>query len=233
MKSIQLILLPFVALTFSFNAHALSTDRDQPANIEADDIEFDFRKGIRTYIKNVLIVQGTLRIKADKLITNYENGDLSLATATGSLAKFKQRPDDKPDDVEGSAKKIVVDQKKNILTLYGQASLTQGFDTARGETIIYNMSTDTLKVLGGAKVKTAGTDGQVAPDITEDPFKPAPVKTETSSTLTEGVATEGNIDSTSDIEDAITNNETPSTADSKPVVETVPAGRSRLIIRPK
>ncbi|MFT6712331.1 MAG: lipopolysaccharide export system protein LptA, partial [Arenicella sp.] len=84
---------------------ALSTDRDQPAEIEADDIEFDFKNGTRTYIKNVLVVQGTLRITADKVIANYGEKDLENATAWGSLARFKQRPDDKPDDTEGWARK--------------------------------------------------------------------------------------------------------------------------------
>lgn len=229
MKSKQLILVTAVSLLFSVQAIALSTDRDQPADIEADDIEFDFKKGIRTYTKNVIIVQGTLRIKADKLITLYQDGELTEATATGSLARFKQRPDGKPDDVEGSAKKIVVDQKKNILTLYGQAALQQGGDTARGETIIYNMATDTLKVQGGAKVATVGADGQAAPvRKLEDPFKDDPAPAVGSQAHSAPVAALDDEENKEDDEDSEKSNE-----EQAPVPIAVPAGRSRLIIQPK
>lgn len=230
MKLIQLILFTSATLVYSLSSFALSTDRDQPANIEADDIEFDFKKGTRIYNKNVLIVQGTLQIKADKLVTNYDDGELSLATATGAPAQFKQRPDDKPDDVEGSAQRIVVDQKNNILTLYGQASLTQGPDTARGETIIYNMATDTLKVQGGAKVKTAGADGQTAPDLTEDPFAPKPIQASTEPEIQTPPSSDIKADDAPPAE-----SEADAKVEEKTVVvpETLPVGRSRLIIQPK
>ena len=208
MKLTHLFFVTAVSMTLSFQVFALSTDRDQPASIEADDIEFDFKKGVRTYKNNVYIVQGSLRLKADNLVTNYDDGELSLATATGSLAQFKQRPDDKPDDVEGWAETIVVDQKKNIITLLGQAALRQGADTARGETIIYNMATDTLKVQGGGKLKQSGEDGQAAPEIDKEQFSPPPAPV--------GQATNTSTDESSD--------DTPKTTSS---------GRSRLIIQPK
>ena len=219
MKKIQLILV-LASLLVSGTGFALSTDRDQPANVEADDIEFDFKKGTRTYTNNVLVVQGTLRLKADKLLGNYVDGELDNATAWGSLARFKQRPDGKQHDVEGWAKKIVVNQKKNTLTLVGQATLKQGPDTARGHTIIYNMETDTLKVSGGAKIGAAGKNGETKPKRTiEDPFKddpkgPPPIPSKTTSSGSP----------TAD-EPELTNE--PS--------EVTPArsGRSRLIIQPK
>jgi len=61
-----------------------------------------------------------------------KKGDLSKATAWGSLARFKQRPDNKPDDVEGWGKKMIVDYSTNTLTLIGSAALKQGGSTARG-----------------------------------------------------------------------------------------------------
>lgn len=171
MKNTLSILFALVLLSLASQVSALKSDRDQPADIEADDIEFDFKKGTRTYLNNVLAVQGTLRLKADKLIAIYTDGELSTATAWGSLARFKQRPDGKPNDVEGWAKKIIVDQTANTLTLVGKAALKQGGDTARGDTIVYNMANDTLNVRGGAKVGGGGKPGAVKPKRTiEDPF---------------------------------------------------------------
>lgn len=203
----------FVSIA-SMQAMALKSDRDQPAEIEADDIEFDFPKGIRTYTNNVLVIQGTLRLKADKLVGIYKDGELVEATAWGSLARFKQRPDDKPDDVEGWAKKIVVDQKANTLTLIGKAALKQGLDTARGETIIYNMATDKLQIKGSAKLAGGGKPGTTKPKRTiEDPFKDnaqGPEEVAPSATSSTNAANND------------TNAATPTSS-----------GRSRLIIRPK
>ncbi len=40
--------------------HALESDRDQPALIEADEVELDFGSGQRIYRGNVSIKQGTI-----------------------------------------------------------------------------------------------------------------------------------------------------------------------------
>ena len=206
---------------------ALKSDRDQPADIEADDIEFDFKNGTRTYNNNVLVVQGTLRLKADKLVALYSNDDLDKATAWGSLARFKQRPDGKPNDVEGWAKKIVVDQKNNTLTLIGRAALKQGSDTARGETIVYNMANDTLKVKGGAKIGSSGKNGAAKPKRKiEDPFKDnsqGPASTGTKKVVPATSADDGS-EATQESETEVSN---------EAQVEPLKAGRSRLIIQPK
>jgi len=205
--------LLFTSMFISSNAFALSTDRDQPAEIEADDIEFDFRNGTRTYIDNVYAEQGTLRIKADKLIANYKDGELVDATAWGALATFKQRPDGKPHDVQGWGKKIVVDYKKNILRLIGKAALKQGPDTARGEVIIYNMETDRLRVKGAAKI---GNKPKAKP-------KPAPASVGAPAASIEQPAAPP---AKEELKTAPPKEEAPSIAPTS-------SGRSRLIIQPK
>ncbi|MFT6047459.1 MAG: lipopolysaccharide export system protein LptA [Arenicella sp.] len=215
----------------------LSTDRDQPAEIEADDIEFDFKNGTRTYIKNVLVVQGTLRIKADKVVANYGEKDLENATAWGSLARFKQRPDDKPDDTEGWARKIIVDQVNNTITLIGKAALKQGPNTARGDTIVYNMATDKMKISGASRVQAAGKDGQAPTRKLEDPFKndnqgpPAATaaKPKANTTVAEGSSSKGNSDS----EPVETETVAEAAQDDEPAPAPTKSGRSRLIIQPK
>lgn len=241
-KNILLYTAAFMALATLPNepAFALSTDRDQPAEIEADDIEFDFQKGIRTYINNVLVVQGSLRLKADKVVANYVGSDLDNATAWGSLARFKQRPDGKEHDVEGWAKKIIVNQKANTLTLIGEASLKQGPQTARGDTIIYNMANDTLSLKGGAKFGAAGKDGEKIPKRTiADPFAedgqaagPSAPKTNKNEKKSEQAKVSKDLD-----QDAVTLDEDAETTEKKAAQtsqpEPVKSGRSRLIIQPK
>ena len=93
-------------------AYALKSDRNQPAVINADNVELDFKNGSRTYTGNVSVQQGSMQLICDKLIATFENNKLAKATAFGSaekLAIFKQRPDGKPYDVVGRAEKMVLD----------------------------------------------------------------------------------------------------------------------------
>ena len=217
MKNCLRLWITLAALALATQSVALESDRDQPADIEADDIEFDFKKGTRTYINNVLAVQGTLRLKADKLLAIYADGELVTATAWGSLARFKQRPDGKQNDVEGWAKKIIVNQKANTLTLIGKAALKQGADTARGETIVYNMANDTLNVRGGAKVAGGGKPTAAVPKRKiADPF----------ANDTQGPTADA--PSASAATQAVN-----SPAETAPQMAPTPSGRSRLIIQPK
>lgn len=131
-------------------AHALSSDREKPATIEADEVEFDFRTGERTYTGNVVVVQGTLRITGDKMVIQYdqETEQIKEATSWGNPATFKQRPDGKDQDVYGEGQTIVMDQIDNELTLTEDASMTQGGNTASGREIVYDMSADKMTVKG-------------------------------------------------------------------------------------
>lgn len=150
-------LLRFLALPAAFYlslqslpVHALTSDRSEPATIEADQVEFDFRTGKRTYTGNVVVVQGTLKITGDKLVVQYDSNGQQIETATswGNPATFKQRPDGKTDDVYGEGDTIVMNQLKNTLTLIENALLTQAGNTAKGKEIVYHMDTDKMTVKG-------------------------------------------------------------------------------------
>jgi lipopolysaccharide export system protein LptA len=161
---------------------ALSTDRDEPATVEADEVEYDFRTGVRTYTGNVIVVQGTLRITGDKLVVEYNGDQLESATAWGQLASFKQRPDGKDQDVIGKGKKIVLNQIANTLTLHKQASLQQGPDTAIGEKIVYDITNDKLSIKGAATIKKK-TDGTAGAGEPEKPGRAKVIITPRSTTL--------------------------------------------------
>lgn len=139
-------------------ARALTSDRSKPATIEADQVEFDFRTGQRTYKGNVVVVQGTLKVTGDKLVVQYDNNNQQIQTATswGTPATFKQRPDGKKADVYGEGNTIVLDETKNTLTLIDNAMLKQAGDTAKGKQIVYHMDTDKMTVQGAPRQKQTG-----------------------------------------------------------------------------
>lgn len=210
-----------LTIVFTATVSGLESDRNQPADIEADDTTIDFRTGKRTFIGNVIVIQGSLRIKADKVIANYKEGQIINATAWGKVARFKSRPDGKPDDVEGSAEKIFVNQQNNTLTLTGKARLKQGYNTADGETIVYNMANDTLKIKN-SKLGSGGNTGKERPKRKlEDPFKNDPLPT-----AGQNKPKQTNQDSNTSTS---AKNDEPASVQT----ETTPSGRSRLIIQPK
>lgn len=147
-------------------AHALKSDRNQPAVINADDVELDFKDGTRTYTGNVTVVQGSMRLTCDKLVAKFKDGKLSLATAFGSaqrLALFKQRPDEKPYDVIGRAITLELDQIQQMVRLKRQASLQQGADSIAGETILYDMANDKMSVKGRSETQLKSKSQSAAP----------------------------------------------------------------------
>ena len=160
------------------SAEALKSDRDQPALIEADEVEMDFSSGRRIYRGNVSVKQGTIRIIANEIELFYEGEQLDKAIAKGNPAVFRQRPDDKPHDVIGQGLTIELDEIRNVVTFIEQAKVRQGGDAISGETIEYDMAKDKMKVRGHtvttkAPKKTAGNpDSKTARNSQDDSSRP-------------------------------------------------------------
>ena len=167
-----LLLLTTLGLSAA-NVSALSTDKDEPAVISADDVEFDFSTGVRIYRGNVKLDQGTMKLRADKLVVEYKDDVLQKATAYGEPAVFQQRPDDKPNDVIGKGKKLELDEINNMVILIDNASINDGEKNASGAMITYDMANDKMKIVGGgdpapATIKTSGTKTNNSSPVKKD-----------------------------------------------------------------
>lgn len=132
-------------------------DSNEPATIDADEVEMDFRTGKRTYRGNVTVVQGALRIDADELIVLYEAGELQKATAYGKPAVFHQKAQDDQPEIIGKGLTLTMDEVNDLLILEQEASLQQGPNTIYGQTIVYNTVTDQMKVTGGTRTEIENT----------------------------------------------------------------------------
>ena len=90
-----LFLLAALAAALASPARAEKADKEKPINFSADQpAEVDFEKRVGTLKGNVVITQGTLTIKADR-IDFKQNADNSLsATAYGNPIAFRQKKDD-------------------------------------------------------------------------------------------------------------------------------------------
>ena len=143
------------------NAFALSTDSEQPIEIEADFAELDDVDGTTVYIGNVVVVQGSIRMTGDRLRVNFTaERDLKDAYLEGRLATFKQTPNDQQEDVEGEALLIEYHALESMLILIEKAKVTQGERLTQGHRINY----DTERSIVTVRSSRAGK-----PNIDEQP----------------------------------------------------------------
>lgn len=127
-----------VLLLLSANAWALSTDKDQPVSIEADSVDIDEAKEIAIYRGNVILVQGSINLNAEKVVVYNFQSDDSRIVATGKQVKFSQRPDDSDQLIKGRANKAEYGINSTKLELTGKAVLVKGKNTFKNDKIIYD-----------------------------------------------------------------------------------------------
>ena len=124
MKSTTSKLLLIGALSaVSLSASALKDDTNQPINIVSDNQSLDMENSVVTFTDNVVITQGSILIKANKVVITRppeNSGKKDTVDAYGSPVTFHQQLDDgKP--VDGRANKVHYDLGTEFLTLTGNA----------------------------------------------------------------------------------------------------------------
>jgi lipopolysaccharide export system protein LptA len=136
-------------------SHALDSDAEQPATLDADDMEMDFSSGVRIYRGNVVFRQGSIKMTCDELTTYFSgDGELDKAICIGSPGSFKQRPEGQEHDLVGTAMTITMDQVEQLVTLKSQAKVVQGNSTITGRIITYNLVTEKANIKGGGTQST-------------------------------------------------------------------------------
>lgn len=145
----RLFFLLFTSLLYPAEvAIALDSDRDQPAIVDAQDIEIDFATGRWIYRGDVTIQQGTLHMTADEIHLFFDDDVLQRAIAHGQPAVFRQQPEGSDHLIRGQAQTIEIDEIENVAIFSGEAKLQRHRDTIMGETIIYHMETEKMTVRG-------------------------------------------------------------------------------------
>lgn len=141
----------FLALLLACSGTALAekADRDQPIDLEADSVNVNDAKKISTYSGNVILTQGTLLIRADKLIVREDKDGFRHSTATGSPASMRQKRDGVNEYIEGRAQRIEYDGRMDKVQLYTKAWVKRGEDVVQGDYIMYDANAEYAEVLGG------------------------------------------------------------------------------------
>lgn len=152
----------FLALVLSQAALALSTDRDQPINIEADRAEADNARRVTTYYGDVIITQGTLKITGDTVTIEYDAQDrLTKLVSEGAPARFRQLPDGKADVPKNyqvaEASRMEYYAREDVIVLLGGAVYGQGGDRVAADRIVYDSARSQMKADSRA---AAGSEGE-------------------------------------------------------------------------
>lgn len=135
-------------------AHAEKADRDKPVNLEADMVTLDDIKKVSVYQGNVILSQGTLLLRADRVQVTQNAAGLDTLSATGRPATFRQKLDGRDEFIDGVADRIEYDSVNSQLEMIGQAQLRRGSDELRGAQISYNANTEFYKVVGQPGAQT-------------------------------------------------------------------------------
>jgi lipopolysaccharide export system protein LptA len=138
-------------------ARADANDREKPVNFSADRGDLNYETKLGKLDGNVVLTQGTITVRADRLSFR-QNADNSInVTASGNPVSFRQRRDGTDEYYEGFAQRIEYDGTKEVLELFDRALLKRGVDEIRSNYISYNAKTELFTAEG--RPDTGGAAG--------------------------------------------------------------------------
>ncbi len=138
-------------------------DRSRPMTLESDQpCTVSLQKQTSVCSGNVVISQGTLQLRADKLELRETPDGWQMAVATGTPAKpaaYRQKRDGADETVEGQAQRIDYDSRAGTLRFEGAAVVRRlrgstVADEIQGQQIVWDSTAESFNVRGGAATAT-------------------------------------------------------------------------------
>ena len=121
------LLTPLLCAAALTPALAEKADRSKPLTIEADQpSSVDLLKQVVVFNGNVVVAQGTMAIRAERVEVRERPDGHRSATALGSAGKpavFRQKRDGVDETIEGSAERIEYDSRGDVVRFAGNAQV--------------------------------------------------------------------------------------------------------------
>ncbi|MBS3936377.1 MAG: lipopolysaccharide transport periplasmic protein LptA [Sulfuritalea sp.] len=139
-------------------------DRDQPVHLEAHRVTVDDVKRVHVFEGNVVLSQGTLVIRAAKLVVTQDAEGFQKGVATGGaggLARFRQKREGLDEFIEGEAERIEYDAHSEKAEFFQRAFVRSGADEVRGHYISYDAKTGRYLVTATPGATPGGREGRV------------------------------------------------------------------------
>lgn len=183
------LLAPLISAFAWLPAWAENADRSQPLSIEADQPgTLDLLKRLVVFNGNVVVVQGSLNIRAERVEVREGPAGQRSATALGSAGRpagFRQKREGLDEIIEGRAERIEYDSGSGVVRLAGHAEVRRlrsgvAADEISGSLITYDSGSETLRVQGAAATAASAPGGSgggrvrvVISPRSEEPTPPA------------------------------------------------------------
>ena len=131
----------------SLPALAEKADRDKPVNIESDRMNADDAKKTAVFEGKVVLTQGTLSIRGDRVTVTQDAQGFQTGTAVGNPASFRQKREGSAEYIEAEAERIEYNGKADKVEFFGRARLRRDCgDDIRGSFISYDARTEFFTV---------------------------------------------------------------------------------------
>jgi lipopolysaccharide export system protein LptA len=149
-------------------ALAEKADRSKPLTIEADQPgTVDLLRQIVVFNGNVVVAQGTMAIRAERVEVRERPDGHRSAIALGSADKpavFRQKRDGVDETIEGRAERIEYDSRGDVVRFAGNAQVRRlrgstPADEISGSVITYDNGNETFSVQGAAPDGAASAPG--------------------------------------------------------------------------
>ena len=113
-------------------------------------LDFDYKRMVAVFSGDVVVTDPEVKINTDKLTMAFdETREIKLVTCNGNVKMWYQ-------DKAASAKQAVYQASKGEVELLGDATLTRGGDTVKGDRIVFNLHNETMTCEPGFLVITPG-----------------------------------------------------------------------------
>jgi len=165
-----------VALALSCAAHAEKADREKPIRYSANTLDGNEAEQTVLLSGKVEVTQGTIVLKADRVVLKQQPDGTYNVTATGKPVTFRQKMDNSDEYVDGQALRVEYLGSKDLVELYDQSWIRRGKDELRGNFLTYNSATGAFAGRGTWPPSGAGAqggDGRISGVIQPKPKEPA------------------------------------------------------------
>ena len=147
------VLASCLLAALSLPANAEKADRESPINLEADRISIDDIKKVQIFEGNVILTQGTLQIRTNRLVVTQDADGFQKGVATGGangLARFRQKREGRDEYIEGEGERIEHDARDEKTEFFVRAWVRSGLDEVRGQYIFYDALSEKYLVTNGS-----------------------------------------------------------------------------------
>lgn len=125
-------------------AQVSNNPQQLPISLSADSGEFDANAGKATYTGHVVITQGQMNLKGDKVVVTVDKGQVTVIEAWGNLATFHYVPKNQP-PIDGRARYMKYTVATSTIDMDKNAWVKQDKNETTGSHLMYNLAQEKVK----------------------------------------------------------------------------------------